>query len=180
LFGTLAACSDHGFSRSSSQQGMAIPSYAISQLLSFNRLAPYIWGYVKYFSYLVYALLVYNIGHALFPLVQRKDEMLDIPLTPGQRALLGLDPNATPPLTPGQQYVTPPRYQRSRGGTPVSARRSLPGSPLAGRDLRRDASLGSPSPGSAGRFDSPKSSVQANNRWLYKKGMESSRALYLL
>lgn len=104
--------------------------------------------------------------------------MLDIPLTPGQRALLGLDPNATPPLTPGQQYVTPPRYQRSRGGTPVSARRSLPGSPLAGRDLSRDVSVGSPGP--AGRSDSPKASVPANSRWLYKKGMESSRALYLL
>lgn len=152
------------------------------KILNSNRLAPYVWGYVKYFILLFRALLVYNIGTALFPLVRRKDEMLDIPLTPGQRALLGLDPTATPPLTPGQQYVTPPRYQRSRGGTPVSARRSLPGSPLAGRDssreLSRELSLGSP--GSAGRSDSPKASVQANSRWLYKKGMESSRALYLL
>lgn len=146
----------------------------MSQVLSQSRLAPIIWKYVHYIVLLFRALLLLNIGTALFPLVKRKDEMLDIPLTPGQRALLGLDSSATPPLTPGQQYVTPPRYQRSRGGTPVSTRRSLPGSPLAGRDLR----VGSPGP--AGRSDSPKASVQTNSRWLYKKGMESSRALYLL
>ena len=157
---------------------MSASSHSIFQTLSFSRLPLHVWGYLKYFVLAFRTLLVYNIGTALFPLVQRKDEMLDIPLTPGQRALLGLDPSATPPLTPGQQYVTPPRYQRSRGGTPVSARRSLLGSPLAGRDLSQDLSRGSPGP--AGRSDSPKASVQANSRWLYKKGMESSRALYLL
>lgn len=39
--------------------------------------------------------------------------MPDIPLTPTQRALLGLDPTATPPPIPGTQYMTPPRYPRS-------------------------------------------------------------------
>lgn len=73
---------------------------------------------------------------ALFPLIRRKDDLLDIPLTPSQRALLGLDPNATPPMTPGAQYITPPRYPRSstpRSGTPGSRSSSQWSSPLSGR-----------------------------------------------
>ncbi|MCJ1365915.1 hypothetical protein MMC16_005040 [Acarospora aff. strigata] len=121
-------------------------------------------------------ILLYNIGKALYPLARPKDEMLDIPLTPSQRALLGLDPNATPPLTSGQQYVTPPRYQRSRGGTPGSRHSSLPGSPLAGRDSGRGYMA---TPERSITPTTPKASVQLNSRWLYKKAMESDRALYM-
>lgn len=63
--------------------------------------------------FLIYLLGLYNIITALLPLIKNRDEITDIPLTPTQRSLLGLDPNATPPPTPGTQYITPPRYPRS-------------------------------------------------------------------
>ncbi|KAI4213097.1 MAG: hypothetical protein LQ351_004251 [Letrouitia transgressa] len=49
---------------------------------------------------------------ATLPLVKTQDELTDIPLTPSQRALMGLDPNANS-STPDTQYITPPRYARS-------------------------------------------------------------------
>ncbi|KAL8848990.1 MAG: hypothetical protein Q9221_006021 [Calogaya cf. arnoldii] len=58
-------------------------------------------------------LPIYNIVVALWPLYRGHDPVSDIALTPTQRALLGLDPNATPPPTSGTRYVTPPRYARS-------------------------------------------------------------------
>jgi len=92
--------------------------------------------YPQYLVLVFRLLLVYNIAVALFPLIRRKDDLLDIPLTPSQRALLGLDPNATPPMTPGTQYITPPRYPRSStslSGTPGSRSSSHWSSPLSGR-----------------------------------------------
>ncbi|KAL2040540.1 hypothetical protein N7G274_006519 [Stereocaulon virgatum] len=101
---------------------------------------------------LFYLLGLYNITIAILPLLRKTDELADIPLTPTQRKLLGLDPNATPPFTPGTQYITPPRYPRSPTprtispanrssggdrGTPVS------GSPSYGRDVA-DSPTGSP------------------------------------
>lgn len=94
-------------------------------------------------------MCVYNITLAILPLVQGRDNLIDIPLTPSQRALLGLDPNATPPMTPGTQYITPPRYPRSstpRSGTPGSRSSSVADSPLSRKD--------SPSFGKQG-IDSP-------------------------
>lgn len=78
--------------------------------------------------------------------------MNDIPLTPSQRALLGLKPT-TAPYTPGGAYITPPRYSRS--ATPQSSasragsQSSYSGSPLAnrGRSDSMDRSFG---PGSKG------------------------------
>lgn len=64
-----------------------------------------------------------NIFVALYPLFRPKDDLSDIPLTPSQRALLGLDPTVTPPATPGTQYITPPRYRlssASRQASPAS------------------------------------------------------------
>lgn len=86
---------------------------------------------------------------ALLPLVRRKDNLVDIPLTPSQRALLGLDPNATPPMTPGTQYITPPRYPRSsapRSGTPGSRSSSAANSPLSRKDSPSFGKQGSESP----------------------------------
>ncbi|KAI4122450.1 MAG: hypothetical protein LQ347_006495 [Umbilicaria vellea] len=86
---------------------------------------------------LIRAVCVYNITLAILPLVQSRDNLIDIPLTPSQRALLGLDPNATPPMTPGTQYITPPRYPRSstpRSGTPGSRSSSVANSPLSRKD----------------------------------------------
>jgi len=91
-------------------------------------------------------LLVFNILAACSPLIRRKDDLADIPLTPSQRALLGLDPRTSTPATPGTQYITPPRYARSstpRSGTPGSGSSSTySSSPLSGK--------GSPSMGRAG------------------------------
>ncbi|KAH8702237.1 nuclear pore complex component-domain-containing protein [Talaromyces proteolyticus] len=68
-------------------------------------------------------LFLFNILAALYPLFRPKDDLSDIPLTPTQRALLGLDPNSAPPSTPGTHYITPPRYRLasgSRAGSPTS------------------------------------------------------------
>ncbi|KAL9631602.1 MAG: hypothetical protein Q9164_005793 [Protoblastenia rupestris] len=100
-------------------------------------------------------VVLYNILTATLPLVRTSDNLTDIPLTPTQRALLGLDPTATPPLTPGTRYTTPPRYPRSPtprnlSGTPrnisggVGTPSSRKGSPLAGTTDRGDSPTASP------------------------------------
>lgn len=94
-----------------------------------------------------------NILLALYPLFRPTDNLSDIPLTPTQRALLGLDPTATPPLTPGTTYVTPPRYRvsTSRKGSPASQS----GSPLSATPTfsERRVSSGTPfSPASSPLF----------------------------
>lgn len=94
---------------------------------------------------------VMNILIALYPLFGPKDDLSDIPLTPTQRALLGLDPTATPPATAGTEYVTPPRYRLSAGSRQASpASRST--SPLSangtvsGRNSTGPSFSPSPSP----------------------------------
>lgn len=64
---------------------------------------------------------VLNIFVALYPLFRPKDELADIPLTPTQRSLLGLNPSTSNSATPGSHYVTPPRYRvsSSHTGSPV-------------------------------------------------------------
>lgn len=84
---------------------------------------------------LVYVLALLNIGKALLPLIQNRDELVDIPLSPTQRSLLGLDPRATPPPTPGTQYITPPRYPRSptpRNMSPATRSSSAYSTPITG------------------------------------------------
>lgn len=70
-----------------------------------------------------------NIFVALYPLFRPRDDLSDIPLTPTQRSLLGLDPSAMKPLTPGTAYVTPPKYRVSGSRTASPAGRSA--SPLS-------------------------------------------------
>lgn len=95
-------------------------------------------------------MLLFNIVVAVLPLLRRKDDLSDIPLTPAQRKLLGLPPSMTTP-TSSSQYVTPPRYQRSttpHSGSPSS---NYSNSPLSGK--------GSPAQGiSRGSPFSPNSS----------------------
>lgn len=102
--------------------------------------------------FLICLLGLYNVVTALSPLFKNKDELTDIPLTPTQRSLLGLDPSATPPLTPGTQYITPPRYPRSptpRNISPAtrsSSNYSTPiteQSPSFGRESSGDSSTAS-------------------------------------
>ena len=79
-------------------------------------------------------LLIFNIFVSFAPLMRKKDDVTDIALTPSQRALLGLDPRATPPATPTTQYITPPRYSHSstsRNGSQASRRSSNADSPVS-------------------------------------------------
>lgn len=82
----------------------------------------------------LFALQLYlavNVLVALYPVFRPKDELLDIPLTPTQRSLLGLNPMATPPPTPESTYATPPKYRLSgsRASSPLS-KSSSPFSPM--------------------------------------------------
>ncbi|KAJ5512691.1 Nuclear pore complex component [Penicillium fimorum] len=94
--------------------------------------------------FIVQLFFVFNILVALYPLFRPKDDLSDIPLTPTQRSLLGLDPAVTPPATPGTTYVTPPRYRlsTSRKASPAS-RQSSPMSANASFSERR-SSIGTP------------------------------------
>lgn len=88
--------------------------------------------------------------------MRKKDNLADVALTPSQRALLGLDPKDTPPVTPTTKYVTPPRYPRSstpRNASPgsrVSDNHNSPlsrnGSPLVGLQASDSPAPSSPSP----------------------------------
>lgn len=63
-----------------------------------------------------------------------KDNLTDIPLTPSQRALLGLDPYAASLDTPASECITPPRYPRMstpRSGSPASRGSNSTHSPLS-------------------------------------------------
>ncbi|MCJ1398879.1 hypothetical protein MMC11_002080 [Xylographa trunciseda] len=109
-----------------------------------------LWSLRSLWNYIIPLLFLYNIYVAASPLFLhkdapfaflRKDEIADIPLTPTQRSLLGLDPNATPPVTPGTQFLTPPRYPRSatpKSRTPGSRGSSNAGSPAS----RKESPLG--------------------------------------
>ena len=79
----------------------------------------------------------------------KKDNFTDIALTPSQRALLGLDPNAAPPVTPTTQYITPPRYARTstpRTHSPGSRSGSNSDSPISWKPSPSLGPAGSGSP----------------------------------
>jgi nucleoporin POM34 len=93
-----------------------------------------------------------NIVVACKPLIRRyyPDDISDIPLTPSQRASMGLKADVLSPVAVGSQYaspnyVTPPRYQRStpRSGSFSQDRSSQ--SPMTGSP-RGFANSGSNSP----------------------------------
>ncbi|RYP64789.1 hypothetical protein DL769_006534 [Monosporascus sp. CRB-8-3] len=94
---------------------------------------------------------VFNIGANLFPLVRPQDDLSDIPLTPGQRRLLGLPPSSKPP-TPGSVYSTPPRFSRTPSVGSAGSRRSFSSSPVSNR-----ASPAHGNGGSLGGLGSPSS-----------------------
>lgn len=88
----------------------------------------------QYPIWAVWSIIAYIVLTALKPLWSGPDQLLDIDLNATQRFLLGLDPNATPPVTPTTKYVTPPKYTRSAtplSGTPGSRGSSPSASPLA-------------------------------------------------
>ncbi|KAL4883048.1 nuclear pore complex component-domain-containing protein [Aspergillus karnatakaensis] len=103
---------------------------------TFRHYALWIQGKIEFSTYpdvsllLLRLIFILNILVALFPLFRPKDDMSDIPLTPTQRALLGLDPSKSFASTPATSYATPPKYRVSsvsRAASPAS----LSGSPLS-------------------------------------------------
>ncbi|KAH0545293.1 hypothetical protein FGG08_000592 [Glutinoglossum americanum] len=109
------------------------------------KLTIYFYPYSSYALSLFRVIWFINIIIALSPLVRPKDDLSDIPLTPSQRALFGLDPITTSSQKPGSQYITPPRYPRSstpRGGTPGSRNSSYSGSPLSGKGSPANRPMG--------------------------------------
>lgn len=103
----------------------------LSRVLSRKWFNFLLWYYSRYAYWAILLIPIFNIGMHLLPLFRRKDDLSDIPLTPGQRKLLGLPPTNAPP-TPGSAYSTPPRYARtpSISGS-AGSRRSFSGSPAS-------------------------------------------------
>lgn len=57
----------------------------------------------------------------VLPYLSQKDEVTDIPLTPSQRALIGLPPSdqaSSASASASAAYITPPRYRRNSGINP--------------------------------------------------------------
>lgn len=103
---------------------------------------------------------------SFYPLLMPKDNVTDIPLTPSQRALLGLDPYVVLPDTPATQCITPPRYPRSstpRSGSPASRASNSTRSPLS---LNGSPSLGP---------DGSESPFSASASGIWQKSMGGSR-----
>ena len=92
------------------------------------RLATWAWRLFL----LIFFVPLYNILSNCSPLLRNKDDLSDIPLTPGQRRLLGLPPSSRPP-TPGSAYSTPPRFSRTPSVGSASSRRSFSTSPVSNR-----------------------------------------------
>jgi nucleoporin POM34 len=98
-----------------------------------------------------------NIVIAFMPLVRRyhPDDIADIPLTPSQRASMGLKADVMSPIAAGSQYaspnyVTPPRYQRSTPRSSSFSQDQNSQSPLTGSPRSGYAKSGSNSPFSPG------------------------------
>lgn len=123
--------------------------YAATPINSLVRSVPYSdWGIL-----LIRLVFLSNVVIALLPLIRRyyPDDIADIPLTPSQRASMGLKADVRSPQTPGSayaspNYVTPPRYQRStpRSGSFSNDRGSQ--SPLSGSPRASFAMSSSNSP----------------------------------
>ncbi|CAG5159935.1 uncharacterized protein ALTATR162_LOCUS5703 [Alternaria atra] len=130
---------------------------------------------------LVRIVFTANIVIAFLPLIRRyyPDEIVDIPLTPSQRASMGLKTGVQAPPTPGSayaspNYVTPPRYQRSTPrSNSFSAQENGSHSPSPRPNFGRSGS-GSPfSPNNGGSFDRSLSG-SAIKRMSYGSSMSGS------
>ncbi|TQS38247.1 hypothetical protein Golomagni_01255 [Golovinomyces magnicellulatus] len=68
--------------------------------------------FTRYSYYLIQLTLLYNIFTASLPLFRQADDLKDIPLTPAQRKLLGLQPVSVAAVSVSE-YNTPPKYART-------------------------------------------------------------------
>ncbi|CBY00155.1 hypothetical protein IAQ61_011095 [Plenodomus lingam] len=110
---TLLFLSFYGSAITSQLKLLSYAATPINALISYIPLTSWI-------PLLIRTIFVANIVANLWPLIRRykPDDIVDIPLTPSQRAALGLKTNVPLAQTPGSayaspNYVTPPRYARS-------------------------------------------------------------------
>ncbi|KAH9882671.1 hypothetical protein J1614_000907 [Plenodomus biglobosus] len=94
--------------------------------------------FASWITLLIRTLFVANIVANFWPLIRRyrPDDIADIPLTPSQRAALGLKANVPLAQTSGSafaspNYVTPPRYARSTPRSSSFSSQDHSGSPFA-------------------------------------------------
>jgi len=141
------------------------------------------WDYISFGTgYLLLGIRVvflYNIFVACQPLLRPKDDLSDIPLTPAQRKLLGLEPTSTPP-TPGSTYATPPRYPRTNNSSPISRSASYSNSPSDSQrrspfDPAARPGSSSGRPGSAGNLAASAFDNSYNASPLLHKAMGGAR-----
>ncbi|KAI1103271.1 NPCC-domain-containing protein [Jackrogersella minutella] len=129
--------------------------FLLARLLSKKWFSYLVWYYSRYVYWTALSIPIFNIGTNLLPLLRAKDDFSDIPLTPGQRRLLGLPPTIAPP-TPGSVYSTPPRYARTpsiSGST--GSKRSFSGSPHSPSSNNGSPTRGSVNSGIPGSPGSP-------------------------
>ncbi|KAL0640033.1 hypothetical protein Q9L58_000861 [Maublancomyces gigas] len=158
---------------------------------------PALATYTTYAIYLSRAVLLWNILDAGYKFLRPADEFTDIPLTPEQRKLFGLNPDTPLSATAsGGAFVTPPRYTKSttssRSGSPnFGVSTSSPNmarnaaatpppmtpSPLrmgGAVERRTSGGFGSlvfgGSPVASGKVGS--SSVVPGNKWIYEKNLQ--------
>jgi Nuclear pore complex component len=122
------------------------------------------WPHWPLIEWCFTGVYLYNIYRAGRPAFKPADNAADVDLTAGQRALLGLDPNATPPETPSTKYITPPRYARSAGSSASGASRGSP------------ASYGSISSSRGGSFGSSRA-VSLGSAWSSPRSVSGSSLL---
>ncbi|KAI2615873.1 NPCC-domain-containing protein [Hypoxylon sp. NC1633] len=143
----------------------------LARMLPPKRTFPqYVWNCGRYAYWTILAIPLLNIGTNLLPLLRAKDDFSDIPLTPGQRRLLGLPQSSAPP-TPGSVYSTPPRYSRtpSISGS-AGSKRSFSSSPRS-----PSSNYGSPSAVSGNGGDRNLSIIGTPSSPLLQKAMKGAR-----
>ncbi|KAL7274956.1 hypothetical protein RUND412_002110 [Rhizina undulata] len=160
--------------------------------------SPLIKTYGAYFLWFLRLLFIFNIFESLMRLLRPADEFTDLPLTPTQRKLLGLNPDS--PLSENARLasaITPPRYPKStptsRSGSPsFGASTSSPTMqrkaastppPMTPSPLRMGGGFGDRMSSSTGSgfgslgAGSPirvggKSSLTLGNKWVYEKNIQ--------
>ncbi|KAK9464363.1 nuclear pore complex component-domain-containing protein [Lipomyces arxii] len=115
---------------------------------------------MRYIGIMLQLLFLWNIIDGLIRLVRPKDQLTDVPLTPTQRKLMGLDPGPNTPITP----ITPPKYVKNMSLTRESPRPS-PLNPASATKPHTPASASSALSPRTPR--TPISPVVANGRYMY-------------
>ncbi|KAI1455254.1 NPCC-domain-containing protein [Annulohypoxylon moriforme] len=147
----------------------------LSRVLSKKWFSYLVWYYSRYAYWAALFVPIFNIGTNLLPLFRKKDDFSDIPLTPGQRRLLGLPPTNAPP-TPGSVYSTPPRYARTPSIGSAGSRRSFSGSPASNNGSpSRGSGNGSGPFGGSGSFSGSLGGLGSPNSPLLQKAMNGAR-----